>query len=358
MKNTIWLLCLLFVVGCGAEFEVKEVETENNVSNDSIAENIFVQNPLTLLEDEILGNPESPNGYYKRALYYKNHYKFKNAVDDINRALKLAPESAAMNYAKADIQYAAAMYKGDVSLLDQAEIYLNYALEYDSINTDALLLLAELKAAYSEPDKAMIYVNRVLKENQYLPRPYYVKGKIYESLGNMKLAESSYQTAIEMDANYYAAMIQLGWIYAQQQNDLALTYYDAALEIYPESMEAIRNKGLYLHFANRHLEARTYFNKMLEIDSTFEEAYFNIGNTYVGIYRDDMLQYTKDTIVEKAIENFQRAVDINPGYIQAWYNLGLGNEVKGDKKAAREVYNYILSIETNYEPAIDGLNRL
>ena len=62
----------------------------------------------------------------------------------------------------------------------------------------------------------------------------------------MKLAESSYQTAIEMDANYYAAMIQLGWIYAQQQNDLAITYYDAALEIYPESMEAIRNKGLYL----------------------------------------------------------------------------------------------------------------
>ena len=97
---------------------------------------------------------------------------------------------------------------------------------------------------------------------------------------------------------------------------------------------------------------------MLEIDSTFEEAYFNIGNTYVGIYRDDMVQYTKDTIVEKALENFQKAVDINPGYIQAWYNLGLGYEVKSDKQAAREVYNYILSIETNYEAAIDGLNRL
>jgi tetratricopeptide (TPR) repeat protein len=349
MKNTIWILCLLIVVGCGTESEVKTVETGINISEDSTGENVVLENPLTALEEEILGSPESPNGYYKRALYYKNHYKFKKAVDDINRALKLAPESAAMNYAKAEIQYASAMYKGDVSLLDQAEIYLNYALEYDSINADALLLLAELKAAYSEPDKAMVYVNRVLKENQYLPRPYYVKGKIYESLGNMKLAESSYQTAIEMDANYYAAMIQLGWIYAQQQNDLALTYYDAALEIFPKSMEAIRNKGLYLHFSDRHLEARTYFNMMLEIDSTFEEAYFNIGNTYVGIYRDDMVQYTKDTIVDKALENFKRAVDINPGYIQAWYNLGLGYEVRGDTKAARDVYNYILSIETNYE---------
>ena len=358
MKNIFWLLCLLFLTSCETKTEDETAEDKSNVVNDSIVENAIIENPLTVLEEEILGNPESPNGYYKRALYYKNHYKFKNAIDDINRALKLAPESAAMNYAKAEIQYAAAMYKGDVSLLDQAEIYLNYALEYDSINSDALLLLAELKAASSEPEKAMVYVNRVLKENQYLPRPYYVKGKIYESLGNMKLAESSYQTAIEMDANYYAAMIQLGWIYAQRQDDLALTYYDAALEIYPESMEAIRNKGLFYHFANRPLEARIYFNKMLEIDSTFEEAYFNIGNTYVGIYRDDMEQYTKDTIVEKAIENFQKAVNINPGYIQAWYNLGLGYEVKGEKEQAIEVYNYILSNETNYQPAIDGLNRL
>ena len=46
---------------------------------------------------------------------------------------------------------------------------------------------------------------------------------------------------------------------------------------------------------------------MLEIDSTFEEAYFNIGNTYVGIYRDDMVQYTKDTIVEKALEKFSES---------------------------------------------------
>jgi len=358
MKNIFWLLCLLFVTSCGTKTDGGTSETEINDSQNSTTDTAILVNPLTVLEDEILSNPESPNGYYKRALYYKNHYKFKNAVDDINRALKLAPESAAMNYAKADIQYAGAMYKGDVSLLDQAEIYLNYALEYDSINTDALLLLAELRAAYSEPDKAMIYVNRVLKENQYLPRPYYVKGKIYESLGNMKLAESSYQTAIEMDANYYAAMIQLGLIYARQQNDLAITYYDAALEIYPESMEAVRNKGLYLHFANKPLEARIYFYKMLEIDSTFEEAYFNIGNTYVGIYRDDMVQYTKDTIVEKALENFQKAVDINPRYVQAWYNMGLGYEVIGDKQNARRVYNYILSIETNYEPAIEGLNRL
>ena len=142
MKNIFWLLCLVFVASCGTKTDGDTSETEINDSKISTIDTAILVNPLTVLEDEILSNPESPNGYYKRALYYKNRYKFKNAVDDINRALKLAPESAAMNYAKADIQYAGAMYKGDLSLLDQAEIYLNYALEYDSVNTDALLLIS------------------------------------------------------------------------------------------------------------------------------------------------------------------------------------------------------------------------
>jgi len=38
--------------------------------------------------------------------------------------------------------------------------------------------------------------------------------------------------------------------------------------------------------------------------------------------------------------------------------MALGYEVKGDKQKALEIYNYILSIETNYQPAIDGINRL
>jgi len=358
IKNTIWLLLIILISSCGDTESAKEIVEEETLKIDTIQEVEPVKNLLKDLEEDIINNPESPNGYYKRAIYYKNHYDFANALDDINRALKLAPDAASMNYAKADILYAAAVYKSDIALLDQSEIYLNQTLKMDSVNIDALLLLAELKAAGSEADQAMIYVNRVLKENQYLPRPYYVKGKIYESLGNFKLAESSYQTAIEMDANYYEAMIQLGWLYAQKDNELALTYYDAALEIYPGSMEAIRNKGLFYHFTDRHYKARECFNQMLAIDSLFEEAYFNIGNTYVGIYRDDMPQYSKDTIVDNAILNFQKAIDINPGYVQAWYNLGLGYEVKGDKAKAKEIYNYILKMENNYAPAIDGLNRL
>ena len=80
MKNIFWLLCLLFVTSCGTKTDGETSETEINDNKDSIIDNAIVANPLTVLEEQILSNPESPNGYYKRALYYKNQYKFKNAV--------------------------------------------------------------------------------------------------------------------------------------------------------------------------------------------------------------------------------------------------------------------------------------
>lgn len=356
-KYFIWIF-LFFLVACGSTETTPDAnnETENFVA-DSVKTEKQVST-LHTLEEEILANPESPNGYYKRAYYYKNKYQFDNAIGDINRAIKLAPDAASINYAKAEILYAYAIYKGDISLLDEAEIYLNYTLEMDSSYVDAMLLLAEYQTAAGETDAAMKNVVEAMKFNENLPRPYYIKGKIYETLGNRKLAESSYQTAIEMDANYYDAMIQLGWLYAQQNNDLALTYYNSAIAINPNSLEAHRNKGLYNHFEGHYVDARASFHKMLEIDSTFEEAYFNLGNTYIGVYRDDMPKYSRDTTVDRAIEFFQKAVDLNPEYIQALYNMGLGHQIKGEKAKAEEIYKRILDIETNYLPAIEGLNSL
>ena len=63
MKNIFWLLCLLFVISCGTKTEGETVEKENNDINHSAIDNTIVENPLTVLEEQILGNPESPNGY-------------------------------------------------------------------------------------------------------------------------------------------------------------------------------------------------------------------------------------------------------------------------------------------------------
>ena len=58
----------------------------------------------------------------------------------------------------------------------------------------------------------------------------------------------------------------------------------SAIEINSSSIEAHRNKGLYYHFNENYSEARKAFKFIVQIDSNFEETYFNIGNTFLGEY--------------------------------------------------------------------------
>ena len=177
-------------------------------------------------------------------------------------------------------------------------------------------------------------------------------------MGKPEAAESSYQTAIEMDVDYYKAYVRLGLIHHSKGSDQALDYYNSALAIYPNSIEAIRNKGIYYHDFENYYEAFRCFKQMAVLDSTNEEAYFNMGNTYVGRYRDAMPEYSRDTTVQKAMDYFEKSIEINPDYIQALQNLARGYEMKQEFVKARELYNRILVIEPGYEGAIYSLEAI
>jgi tetratricopeptide (TPR) repeat protein len=115
---------------------------------------------------------------------------------------------------------------------------------------------------------------------------------------------------------------------------------------------------LFYHFSGRYNQARTSFKQVAKIDSLFEEAYFNIGNTYIGLYSDTMSNYSKDTTLNQAIYYFEKAIDLNPNYVQAIYNLGLQYEFKGDKVAAKKLYLEAIDVDNNYSPALKAVNEL
>lgn len=345
----------LFFQSCAEVPKKNEPTTESEGQFDSLY--VVEKTPLELLDEEIIKNPESPNVYYKRAEYFHKKNEYTKAIDDINRALKLAPDNGALNYAKAEILYDAALYKSDVTYLDEAEIYLKHTLKIDSLNTDAMLLLAEYNLAKNETTIAMKLVNQALKITPTSARPYFEKGMIYQVMGNINLAESSFQTAIEMNASYYDAYVQLGLLNENLNLKKAEEYYTLALTINPEGMDALRNRGLLYLYTENFDKAIADFKTMLEIDSSFSECYFNIGNTYVAMYDDNAPQYTKDTIIDRSIEYFQKAVDLQSDYVPAMYNLALGYKMKGDKETAKKILKQLLSIE-EYEPALKLINSL
>jgi Tfp pilus assembly protein PilF len=61
---------------------------------------------------------------------------------------------------------------------------------------------------------------------------------------------------------------------------------------------------------------------------------------------------------KKALEQFTKAIEINPNYIEAYFARGYTYSKLKEKESAKADYNMCLKIQPNYDPAVRGLNEL
>ena len=99
MKKIIFLSFLF--VGCANSSN--ENTALNNEQDVKVSQDL--NNPLSVIENEIISKPQSPNVYLKRALYFQENREFAKALEDINRALVLAPDVSVLKYHKAAQRY-------------------------------------------------------------------------------------------------------------------------------------------------------------------------------------------------------------------------------------------------------------
>ena len=344
------LFISFFIIGCNSGSDEK-IPLEENVP---AIVNSNLNNELYEIDKEIISNPKSPNVYLKRALYHQNKRNLNSALDDINRALSITPDLSFLKYHKASILYELAVINQDISLIDESKIYLDNCIKEDSDIIPARLLRAKIFLFEKKTEEAMKLANQVLKIDKRIAEAYFIKGMIYHFLGNSNLASSSYQTAIEVDPNYFDAYIHMGMLSEGEGNDIAVDYYNSAIEINSSSIEAHRNKGLYYHFNENYSEARKAFKFIVQIDSNFEETYFNIGNTFLGEYNISK----NNSILDSALMYYQKANSLNSFYVQAIHNTGICYEIKNDLVKAKSCYSKAIEIDNNYSPSLKALNSL
>ena len=344
------LFISFFIIGCSSNNNDKTIVVENKSVTVSSSPN----NELYEIDKEIINNPKSPNVYLKRALYYQNKRNFNSALEDINRALSITPDLSFLKYHKAAILYELAVFNQDVSLIDESKIYLDNCIKEDQEIISARLLRSKIFLFEKKTEDAMKLANQVLKIDKRIAEAYFIKGMIYHFLGNSNLASSSYQTAIEVDPDYFDAYIHMGMLSESSGNDIAIDYYNSAIEINSSSIEAYRNKGLYYHFNENYLDARKAFKFIVQIDPNFEETYFNIGNTFLGEYNIS----NNNSILDSALFYYQKANSINSFYVQAIHNIGICYEIKNDLIKAKRCYIKAIEIDNNYSPSLNALNSL
>ncbi|MCW6049624.1 tetratricopeptide repeat protein [Lyngbya sp. CCAP 1446/10] len=124
----------------------------------------------------------------------------------------------------------------------------------------------------------------------------------------------------------------------------AISYFENALVLEPNSIEVATNLAVTLHQTGDLAEAATYYQRAIEIDPNCAQAQNNLG----------ILLQDRGNIAE-AVVCFQKAIALNPVYVKALNNLGATLQQQGELSSAIACFNQALSINANYVPAIVNL---
>lgn len=331
-------LIIASLFGCGSGNSETPETPRDTVAIDSLA---WFNQKLSM-------DPSNLKLLFERSKYHLRQGDVDNAQFDLEKYLKSDSSNLDVHKAYADIMMSKL-------ILEKSKYHYEYIIEHDSMNAAAYVGMGKLYALLDNNAAAIAYLNKSLKIDPYQTEPYFMKGMIYRSdhlltgrEESWDLAISSFQTAIEQDPNNYSAYVQLGVMHDQMGDSTAVQYYNSAIDIFPESLEAWYNKGIFYQNRGKIDEAFECYRTLHDIDSTWADPYYNEG--YIHLLMTEQL--------DSAIICFNKAVELDPEYFQAYNNLGLAYEKKGDVAQAKNFYTKAIEINPDFKIAKENLNRL
>jgi len=223
------------------------------------------------------------------------HYKTRGARETIAQLRAVIEESPGFVLV---YRHMATIYK-ETGQVEKAIEILEYGLKKNPGNTDLMSNLGIMLAEAQQPDKAIELLNICIEKNPFDPENFNFLGVAYYKKGNAAKAVENYRKALELDNNYASVFNNIGSLY---------------LAVYLGNKK--KDEGVYRL-------AMENFNRALEIDPRLFAAYNGRGAAY---------QFKNQG--KKAIADWEKAIEINPDYIDAYFNIGISYLQLGDKAAA------------------------
>ncbi|HFC00959.1 MAG TPA: hypothetical protein ENJ53_09170 [Phaeodactylibacter sp.] len=289
---------------------------------------------------KIAQDPKNAELYAARAEKFYQNEGYDNAIQDMASAMKIDSTNADYHHLLADIYLD--YYKSRLALQTMKRCVALYPKRMAS-----LFKLAEIQQILKQYDASMATVVRVMKIDPDNPRGFFMIGVNHALKGNKKMAIKNLQKCVDIDPEYTEAWVLLGQIFEQDNDPLALQYFENAVETAPDNVEVLYSKASYLHNHDQLDKAEEVLKKIIKINRQYPSAFDRLGVIYLE----------KDSI-DKAYENFNIAVNIAPDFGVAYYHRGYASELKGDLKAAKRDYQNILNFNPDSKEAKEGMKRV
>ncbi|HEX2138499.1 MAG TPA: sulfotransferase [Woeseiaceae bacterium] len=125
----------------------------------------------------------------------------------------------------------------------------------------------------------------------------------------------------------------------------AIAHYERLLQHEPNLAEAHYNVALLYKKEKRFTESRAAYEEALRLGiERPHEVYSNLGVLWSEMHRPS-----------SAEEMYERALELEPDYVPALFNLGGLREEAGDRERSEELYRRILSLEPGHSGALSRL---
>ena len=298
---------------------------------------------IDALTEQIFKDPKSANLYYKRAqLFHQEGAQggYDVAIEDMKYALSLDSTNINFHHFLADVYMDYAQSRLAVSTMERAA-----AIAPSDIPT--LLKLSETYLITKQYNPALTTLDRVLKRDAQNSDAYFLLGMVFKEQDDEARAINAFQKSVDLNSDNKDASIELGKLFTNKGNPLALKYFDNALLIDSLDFNAMMAKAFYYQTKNQINEAIGEYKKILTHDPRYEFALFNLGLMYLD----------KDSL-DQANAHFNIVIKEAPTFYKAYYYRGFIAEKRGDKAEALKNYQQSLEFNSGYDKALEGVKRL
>jgi tetratricopeptide (TPR) repeat protein len=303
---------------------------------------------IQILSEKISHNPADIDLLYSRVNYNKSINELESALFDLKEIIILDSLNAFHHNNIAAVYFE--LLKGNnpkPTLPALVQYHLEKSLRLNSKSKDALSLMGELLLAYNKNEDAIKSLNASLELDYNQEKTHMLMGYAFKQLKQNENAINCFRNAININPDFFEAHMQLGQIFHLLSDTTALIYYNNALKLKPADEMALYNKALFYQNLlqwNNALDAYAALHKVSPFNS---DAHYNLGFIHMELGLYDI-----------ATNNFSDAIYSNSEFYEAYYSRGNCFETLGNIAQAESDYKRAISINQEYEYAIQALEIL
>jgi tetratricopeptide (TPR) repeat protein len=197
-------------------------------------------------------------------------------------------------------------------------------------------------------EAAVELLSRAIEADPQFVAAQYALGAIHQGLGNRWKAQAQFRASAQLDPAYAEPYKSLGDLYLTAPRRLfeeAVKAYNKAIEVRPFYAEAHVGLGDALAAKGEVDKAIASYQRGIEHNPMNAKVHVSLGKIY----------YTEKGLYYESVTAYKKAIDLDPGYLDARMGLAEVYEDKGLYREAIEEYRRVVEADAKNTGALYNL---